>query len=49
MTYLTKLERCGPERSEIILLVSKSHILRLFVPVEIRMFAWAVIDKIALL
>jgi hypothetical protein len=49
ITYLTNPPRCGPERSEMILLVYKSQIFKLLVPVEINIFAWAVIDKIALL
>lgn len=49
MTYLTKPGRWVPERSEMILLVYKSQILRLLVPVEIKMLAWAVIERMALL
>ncbi len=49
MTYLTKDERWGPDRSDMILLVSRSHILRLLVPVEMSMLAWAVIERMGLL
>lgn len=49
ITYLTNPPKWGPERSEMILLVSKSQIFRLLVPVDIKILAWAVIERIALL
>lgn len=49
MTYLTSPARWTPDKSEIILLVSRSQIFKLFVLVEINMLAWTAIEWTALL
>lgn len=48
-TYFTSPVRWAPDRSEIILLVSKSQIFKLLVLVDISMLAWVAIERTALL